>query len=62
MNYAIANFELRRYMHSLGVKQWQVALKMGLSEYQLCRKLRHPLDADGEKTVREAIDAIAAQQ
>lgn len=62
MNYAIANLELRQYMHGLGVKQWQVALKMGMSEYQLCRKLRHPLNADGERAVREAIDAIAAQQ
>lgn len=54
-----ANSEIRRYMAGRGVKQWEVAAKLGVAEATLVRWLRAPLDAEHEAKIREAVDSLA---
>lgn len=52
----MTNVELRTYAMSKGVKQWQIAEKLGVSESVLCRKLRHELSEDDKSKIYQAID------
>lgn len=51
----MGHIEIKEYMRSKGIKQWEVAEYMGVSEFTLSRWLRR--DPNLEKA-REIIDAI----
>lgn len=44
-----------------GVKHWQIAEHLGISEPTIMRWLRIPLSPEREKAVLEAIEAIAKE-
>lgn len=45
----------------MGVKHWQIAEYLGISEPTIMRWLRTPLSPEREKAVMEAIDALAKE-
>ena len=55
------NTDIRDCMRSAGVRQWEVAGQLGVSENTLVRKLRYPLDPEERKRVLEAIREIRNQ-
>lgn len=56
------NMELRNEAKSRGVKHWQIADYVGVSESTFVHWLRKKLPADKEKQVYEAISTIAARR
>ena len=54
----IANQEVRNRAKRMGVKHWQIAEYLGISEPTIMRWLRVPLSQEREKMVLEAIEAI----
>lgn len=53
------NEALRTAMRQRNVKQWEVAEALGISEYTLCKKLRHQLPEDLQAKLLEVIETIA---
>lgn len=58
----IANKSIRELIERRGVKHWQVALKLGVSEQTLVRWLRVPLTPEKEDSIRVAVDDIAKEE
>ncbi|MBP3479416.1 MAG: hypothetical protein J6K03_08040 [Oscillospiraceae bacterium] len=56
-----ANQTVRGAAKRSGVKHWQIAMYIGVSENTLLRWLRAPLSAEREKTIMKAIDTIARE-
>ena len=56
----MCNYEIREEMKSRGVRQWQVAECMNISESVLSRMMRHELDPNTAQDVRTAIDKVVA--
>ena len=54
-----ANQKIRETAKRNGVKQWQIAKHLGISEPTLVRWLRAPLPEEKEASILAAIDAIA---
>lgn len=54
------NTELRAIIKSRGVKFWQLADYLGISEATLTRLMRHDLGADKVAEVLSAVDQIVA--
>jgi len=54
-----ANQTVRDAAKKEGVKHWQIAAHLGISEQTIMRWLRTPLTEEREKTLLEAITAIA---
>lgn len=55
------NTEIREKAKKLGIRLWQIADKLGISEPTMTRKLRHEL-ADGEKQkILNIIDELAKE-
>ena len=54
------NQEIRNEMKVRGVRQWQVAECMNISESVLSKMMRHELDPDTAQDVRVAIDKVVA--
>lgn len=57
----IANKSIREFIERQGVKHWQVALKLGVSEQTLVRWLRVPLTQDKEVAIRTAVAEITKE-
>lgn len=55
------NETVREAARSKGVKHWQIAERIGISEQTIMRWLRTTLPPEREKTILEAIDAIAKE-
>lgn len=55
-----ANNTIREKAKQAGVKHWQIALSLGVSEQTLVRWLRTPLDSGKTKKISDAIDQLAA--
>ena len=55
---AKANQDLRQAMIEAGVRQWQVADKMLMSEVVFCRKMRKEFDDRMKKIILEAIEVV----
>ena len=53
--------ELREQMRRHGLKQWEVAAKMGISEYTLVRWLRGEPSAEHATAIAEAIEELAQE-
>lgn len=56
-----ANSEIRRTAKERGVKHWQIAMHMGVSEQTFMRWLRTPLAEEKEKAILCAIDDLAKE-
>lgn len=54
------NAVVRETAKRSGVKLWQVAEKIGMSDAAFSRKLRHELTDNERKRVMEAISQVAA--
>lgn len=57
-----ANPTVREAAKRNGVKHWQIAQRLGISEPTIMRWLRVPLSAEREKMIMEAIEAIAKEE
>lgn len=56
-----ANQTIRKTAKVKGVKHWQIADYLGISEPTIMRWLRVPLSPEKEKTIMEAIEALAKE-
>lgn len=56
-----ANQKIRESANRKGVKHWQIAEYLGISEQTIMRWLRAPLSPEREKNVMDAIDALAKE-
>lgn len=56
-----ANNEIREKAKRAGVKHWQIALHLGVSEQTIVRWLRTPLDASKAHRISCAIEQLAAE-
>jgi len=52
------NQEIKKAMKEHKVKQWQIAEKLGMSEFTLSRWFRHELPEDKKRMVLEAVAAL----
>lgn len=57
-----ANQTIREVAKRKGVKHWQIAVHLGISEPTIMRWLRAPLSPEREKAIMEAIKAIAKEE
>ena len=53
-----ANVKVRELAKQVGVKHWQIAEHLGISEPTIVRWLRTPLSPEREKMIMDAISAI----
>lgn len=58
----MSNAEIRFMMKERGVRQWEVAEALGMSEAVLSRCMRHELDSEMDANVRAAIEHIAQRK
>ena len=56
-----ANQTIREAAKRKGVKHWQIANYLGISEPTIMRWLRFPLSPEREKAIMEAIEVIAKE-
>lgn len=56
----IANNEIREQARTAGVKHWQIANAMGVSEQTLVRWLRTSLDESKRQRITAAIEQLTA--
>lgn len=56
-----ANLKIREMAKQAGIKHWQIAERLGISEPTIVRWLRVPLSPEREKMVVDAIQAIAKE-
>lgn len=56
-----ANQAVREVAKSKGVKHWQIAEHLGISEPTIMRWLRTPLSVEKEKNIMKAIEEIAKE-
>lgn len=56
----MCNADIKEKMQICGVRQWQIAEYLGISEGLLSRKMRHELDADLKDRVNQAIQALGS--
>ena len=56
-----ANLKIREMAKRAGIKHWQIAERLGISEPTIVRWLRVPLSPEREKMVVDAIHAIAKE-
>lgn len=56
----LSNLDVRTIAKENGVRLWEIADKLGISEPTITRKLRRELPADEKKKILAVIDEIAA--
>ena len=56
------NVEIRSAYMLAGIKQWQLAEAMGISETHLSRKLRKELPQEEKQNVLEIIDRLSKEK
>ena len=57
----MCNERIRREMKAHGVRQWQIAEALGISESLLSKWMRHELDSDTAQNVLAAISRVVKQ-
>ena len=50
--------EVQELLRINGLKQWQLADELGISEFTMCKRLRYSLNEDSEKEIRDAIQRL----
>lgn len=58
----MANSEIRVQLLLTGLKQWEVAAKLGIGETSLSRKLRHELPETEKAKILAIIDELAKKE
>ena len=56
------NIEIRCAYLRTGIKQWQLAAALGLSETHFSRKLRHELPQEEKEKILAIIDRLAQEK
>lgn len=56
-----SNLKVRSRAKEHGVKHWQIAVELGISEQTLMRWLRVPLSPEKENAILEAIQSISRE-
>ena len=56
------NAEIRDEMRRKRVLHWMVAERMGVSEFTLCKWLRHALSHEKETKIRAAIEELEQER
>lgn len=56
------NKTVREAAKKNGVKHWQIANRLGISEQTIMRWLRTPLSPEREKAIFDAIEAISKEE
>lgn len=56
------NVDIRSAFMSAGIKQWEVAAAVGVSESHFSKKLRHELPAEDKQRILEAIEQLAQER
>ena len=57
----MTNVEIRSTAKKAGVRQWQIAEKLGISEFTLIRRMRHDLTQEQQKEILNAIIELAEE-
>lgn len=57
-----ANQKVRDTAKAAGVKQWEIAVHLGISEPTLVRWMRVPMAVDREKTILQAIAELSREK
>lgn len=57
-----ANQKVRDAAKAAGVKQWEVAVHLGISEPTIVRWMRMPMSVDREKAILQAIAELAQEK
>ncbi len=58
----MANEEIKAYAKQAGVKLWEVAERLNITDVTLSKKLRYELDSDDKYRVKNLIDQIAIER
>lgn len=58
----LSNSDVRTKARENGVRLWEIADKLGISEPTITRKLRRELPADEKQKILAIIDEIAAKK
>ena len=58
----MCNKIIREKMKDRGVRQWEIADYLGISESTMARKMRYELDPDSRDTISTAIDTIGSKR
>lgn len=56
------NDDIRKSARAAGVKLWQVAEELGISEFTFSRRLRHELPDNEKAEVFRAIEGLATRR
>ncbi len=56
------NTDLKNYARGKGLYLWQVAERLGITEFTLSRKLRHALKDEEHAAFIAAVDAIVEER
>jgi len=54
----MANQDIKREIKESGVKMWQIADKLGVSDMTLSRKFRYELTVEEKETIRDMIETM----
>lgn len=54
----MSNTDIRAEIMAAGLRHWQIAEHLGVSESWLCRKLRHELPEDEKEKIRSVIKEL----
>lgn len=57
-----ANEKVRDVAKAAGIKQWEIAVHLGISEPTIVRWMRMPMPADREKAILRAIAELAQKK
>ena len=55
------NTDIRKYAKTHGVRLWQIADELGISEITMSRKLRYELSEDEKQKILEIINELAEE-
>ncbi len=58
----MSNYEIRVEMLKHNIKQWQLAEQLAITEFSLCRKLRHELSTEDKEKALNAIKEIIKER
>ncbi len=58
----VCNKDVRDYAKNHGISLWEIALKLGINDGNLSRRLRTELPEDKKIEIMAIIDTLAAEQ
>lgn len=47
--------DVKKLLDANGMRQWELADRLGISEYTLCKRLRHPITDEFAKAIEVAV-------